>query len=183
MQNDNMSNYFSFPKGLSAKSKMSTDTNMTTAQMRYAKMEKSADVIDKKEVNNMSATKSVSYFDQMKMNLKKIAQERNEKANIADRMAEKIEISDLENKAILPLAQSKMSFQYTLKNMLMQNIGEYVVIEYYVGKDMLVKKQGILYNVESSYVILFDEKNQNFVMTDLSSIKFVTFYSSDQKPE
>lgn len=69
-------------------------------------------------------------------------------------------------------------FQEALAN----NIGEFVVIEFLIGTDIIEKKQGILFNVGVSFVTLFEEDTKTFVICDFYSIKFVTFYLPGQRP-
>lgn len=72
--------------------------------------------------------------------------------------------------------------QLSFQEALARNIGEYVVIEFLVGTNMIEQKQGILYNVGVSFVTLFEEVTKTFVICDLFSIKFVTFYLPGQRP-
>ena len=45
------------------------------------------------------------------------------------------------------------SMQYILA----ENIGQFVVIEFLIGTEQIVRKQGMLYHVGRSYVTLYDE--------------------------
>ena len=72
--------------------------------------------------------------------------------------------------------------QLSLQEALSKNIGEYVVVEFLIGTNMIEKKQGILYNVGLSYIIIYEEQSKTFIICDLYSIKFVTFYLPGQKP-
>ena len=68
------------------------------------------------------------------------------------------------------------------QQILAQNIGEYVVIEFLIGTEMIMRKQGILYFVGTSYVTLYDDKNNNFIVCDIFSVKFIYFYYPGQRP-
>ncbi|MDD4688996.1 MAG: hypothetical protein PHE51_04540 [Eubacteriales bacterium] len=73
--------------------------------------------------------------------------------------------------------------QGTMQHILSENIGEFVLIEFIVGTDSLMRKQGILYNVGRGYVTLYDEFLNNFVVCDIFSIKFVYFYLPGDRPD
>lgn len=68
------------------------------------------------------------------------------------------------------------------QQILAQNIGEYVVIEFLIGTEMIMRKQGILYFVGTSYVTLYDDANHNFIVCDIFSVKFIYFYYPGQRP-
>ena len=74
--------------------------------------------------------------------------------------------------------EMKGSMQAILSN----NIGEYVLIEFIIGTESLVRKQGLLYSVGTSYVTLFDDVNNNYIVCDIFSIKFVYFFYPGQRP-
>ena len=70
------------------------------------------------------------------------------------------------------------SIQYILS----KNVGEYVVIEFLIGTSMIMRKQGILYYVGTSYVTLYDNRENNFIVCDIFSVKFVYFYFPGDRP-
>jgi hypothetical protein len=70
------------------------------------------------------------------------------------------------------------SWQQVLRN----NEGQYCVIDFLIGTENLVQKEGILYDVGVSFVVLFDPRTGNYVVCDLYSIKFVTFARSGAVP-
>lgn len=70
----------------------------------------------------------------------------------------------------------------SIQRILADNIGEYVVIEFLIGTEMIMRKQGLLYFVGTSYVTLYDDAINNFIVCDLFSIKFVYFYFPGQRP-
>ncbi|MBR5601535.1 MAG: hypothetical protein IKW24_02810 [Clostridia bacterium] len=72
--------------------------------------------------------------------------------------------------------------QGSVQKVLTENIGQYVVMEFLVGSDTIVRKQGILYFVGTSYVVLFDDVIGNYIVCDLYSIKFTYFYYPGQRP-
>lgn len=70
----------------------------------------------------------------------------------------------------------------SMQAILAQNIGQYVVVEFLIGTAQIVRKQGILYFVGRSYVTLYDEAANNFIICDIFSVKFVYFYMPGDRP-
>ena len=70
------------------------------------------------------------------------------------------------------------SWQQVLRN----NAGQYCIIDFLIGTENLIQKEGILYNVGVSFVVLFEPRTGNYVVCDLYSIKFVTFAGSGVIP-
>ena len=71
----------------------------------------------------------------------------------------------------------------SMQLILSKNVGEYVVVEFLIGTSMIVRKQGILYYVGTSYITLYDNQENNFIVCDLFSIKFVYFYFPGDRPD
>lgn len=74
--------------------------------------------------------------------------------------------------------EMKGSMQAILSN----NIGEFVVVEFLIGTERVTRRQGILYAVGTSYVTLYDEYQNIYIVADIFSIKFVYFYFPGQRP-
>lgn len=70
----------------------------------------------------------------------------------------------------------------SMQLILADNIGEFVVIEFLIGTEQMMRKQGILYFVGTSYVTLYDDMANNFIVCDIFSIKFVYFYFPGRRP-
>ncbi len=70
------------------------------------------------------------------------------------------------------------SFQQVLAD----NLGRYVQIDFLVGVQTLVRRSGIIYAVGRSFVVLYDETNRNFVMCDVFSARFVAFFAVRPTP-
>ncbi len=70
----------------------------------------------------------------------------------------------------------------SMQMILAQNIGNFVVIEFLVGTGIITRKQGMLYFVGRSFVTLYDEAANNFIICDIFSIKFVYFYMPNDRP-
>ena len=60
----------------------------------------------------------------------------------------------------------------SMQAILSQNIGAYVVIEFLIGTEQMIRKQGMLYFVGRSFVTLYDENVNNFIVCDIFSVKF-----------
>lgn len=71
----------------------------------------------------------------------------------------------------------------SMQNILSQNIGEYVVVEFLIGTERIMRKQGLLYEVGRSFVTLYDEDVNNYIVCDIFSIKFVYFYYPGDRPK
>ncbi len=97
----------------------------------------------------------------------------------------KREQTEFAQKLMLGYNIDNVSTQFTdipFQEALALNIGEYVVIDFLIGTNMIVKKQGLLFNVGISYLTLFDDETKTFITCDFFSIKFVTFYLPGQRP-
>ena len=70
----------------------------------------------------------------------------------------------------------------SVQQLLADNLGHYVQIDFLVGVQTLVRRSGIIYAVGRSFVVLYDETNQNFVMCDVFSAKFVAFFATRPAP-
>lgn len=70
----------------------------------------------------------------------------------------------------------------SMQAILADNIGNYVVVEFLIGTAEIVRKQGMLFFVGRSYVTLYDEAVNNFIVCDIFSVKFVYFYMPGDRP-
>lgn len=66
----------------------------------------------------------------------------------------------------------------TFQAVLQSGLGEFVVIEFLIGTDGITEKSGLLYAVGNNFVTLYDIQNGQYIVCDLFSVKFVTFYYS-----
>ena len=71
----------------------------------------------------------------------------------------------------------------SMQRILSDNVGEYVVIEFLIGTERITRKQGVLYFVGTSFVTLYDDTHNNYIVCDIFSIKFVYFYYPGQRPQ
>lgn len=70
----------------------------------------------------------------------------------------------------------------SLQAILAENVGQYVVVEFLIGTQEILRKQGMLYFVGRSYITLYDEAANNFILCDIFSVKFVYFYMPGDRP-
>ena len=70
----------------------------------------------------------------------------------------------------------------SMQEALADNLGLYAVCEFVVGTQSTEIKQGLLYSVGRSFLVLYDEQQQNFILCDVFSIKFVTLYLPGHRP-
>ena len=69
----------------------------------------------------------------------------------------------------------------SMQQILSQNTGKRVVIDFLVGTSNIVRKEGILYLVGVSYVVLYDNRAETYTVCNLYSIEFVTFLGPESK--
>ena len=74
------------------------------------------------------------------------------------------------------------AFQGSLQQLLQDNVGSFITVDYLIGTGTLTSRQGILYAVGTSYIVLFDDIRQQYTVGDLFAIKFVTFYLPGHRP-
>ena len=70
-----------------------------------------------------------------------------------------------------------------IQYILSKNIGEYVVVEFLIGPQEITRKQGVLFYVGTSFITLYDDDRNNFIVCDVFSVKFVYFYLPGQRPD
>jgi len=75
-----------------------------------------------------------------------------------------------------------VSFQGSMQQVLQENIGNYVIVEFLIGTGSLISRQGILYSVASQFLVLYDEFEARYVVCDIFSVKFVTFLLPGYRP-
>ena len=75
-----------------------------------------------------------------------------------------------------------VEMQGSMQQILSQQIGEYVVIEFLIGTERIMRKQGVLVHVGRSFVTLFDDMVNDYIVCDIFSVKFVYFYYPGQRP-
>lgn len=74
------------------------------------------------------------------------------------------------------------SFAGSIQQVLQDNIGKYVIVDFFMGTNTVQQREGYLYDVAAQYIVLFDEINLHYVVCDMFSIKFVTFLLPNYRP-
>lgn len=87
-------------------------------------------------------------------------------------------ISEIEN----PQTNEEV-YQGSLRGVIARNLGVYVIIEFLIGTNNIVIKDGILYASGINYVTLYQEDQNRYVLCDLYAIKFINFYDARTKPK
>ena len=78
------------------------------------------------------------------------------------------------------MQQDQTEVEESMRQLLADNLGSFVTIEFLVGADAMVTHKGVLYAVGEQYVVLYDEPGHAFLAGDLEAIRFVTFYMNGQ---
>jgi hypothetical protein len=60
-------------------------------------------------------------------------------------------------------------------------IGKYIKIEFLIGTNMLIDREGVLKEVGISYIVIQESGTNDLVMCDIYSIKFVRIFSDQTK--
>lgn len=59
---------------------------------------------------------------------------------------------------------------------LRQNIGQKVKVEFLIGTNMFIDREGVLLDVGISFIIINETETDDLLLCDIYSIKFVRFY-------
>ena len=62
-------------------------------------------------------------------------------------------------------------------------MGRYVVVEFLIGTQNIVRREGVLTAVGTSWLVLYDESNGTSVVCDMYSVKFVTYFDPGARPD
>jgi len=71
----------------------------------------------------------------------------------------------------------------TIQEIIALSVGRYVIVEFLVGTQNIVHREGILTAVGSSWLVLYDESNGTSVVCDMYSVKFVTYFDPGARPD
>lgn len=59
---------------------------------------------------------------------------------------------------------------------LQTQIGRYVKVEFLLGTNMFVDREGTLIKVGTDYIIIQEPETDDYLLCDIYSIKFIRFY-------
>lgn len=68
----------------------------------------------------------------------------------------------------------------SMQEILSSNQGQFVICEFLIGNQTIVKKSGILYAVGVSYLVLFSPGEGTYTVCDLYALKFASFVDNGQ---
>lgn len=64
----------------------------------------------------------------------------------------------------------------TLSAILQENIGNPVTCEFLIGTNNIVRRDGVLYSAGVNFLTLYQPNEGRYVVCDIYSLKFITFY-------
>lgn len=70
----------------------------------------------------------------------------------------------------------------TIQEVIALSVGSYVVVEFLIGTNNIVRKEGVLTAVGVSWLLLYDESSGTSVVCDMYSVKFVTYFDPGVRP-
>jgi|GEM_PF-6244096 len=70
----------------------------------------------------------------------------------------------------------------TMRDVLRESIGYYVICQHLIGASCLVYKEGLLTRVESNCFTLYDEDNRTCITCDYFSLKIFQRYPRNERP-
>ena len=73
-------------------------------------------------------------------------------------------------------------FLGSFSSILQNNLGRYVICEFLIGTDGLERKEGILYTGGINFITLYQPAEEQYIVCDLYSLKFVTFVDTRSRP-
>ena len=73
------------------------------------------------------------------------------------------------------------AYQMSWKALLANNVGRRVVVSFLMGTQQTVVAEGVLYEVGSDYIVLYQPSRDSYITADLYSVKFVEFRVGDQR--
>ena len=76
-------------------------------------------------------------------------------------------------------SMSEAAYSGSLQYILSQFVGEYCVVDFLFGTNVMVRREGFLYQVGSGYILLY--QNGVYMVCDLYSIKYVAFTSPQNR--
>ena len=75
----------------------------------------------------------------------------------------------------MPIPETVLNTSFT-QGYLRTQIGRHVKVEFLIGTNMFVDREGILVDVGTSYIIIRETETDDLLLCDMYSIKFVRFY-------
>ena len=85
--------------------------------------------------------------------------------------------TDLDEDQVPPV-MSGANYSY---GWLIRQLGKYIKVEFLIGSNMLIDREGILKEVGVNYIILKESGTKDDLMCDMYSIKFVRVFDDQRK--
>lgn len=82
----------------------------------------------------------------------------------------------------LPYAMDTMDPE-DLQPLLVQALGSYVMCEFLLGQEHLVRREGVLTRVAGSFFLLYEEQSRSTIVCNLYAAKFITILADGQRPQ
>ncbi len=77
---------------------------------------------------------------------------------------------------------SRTGYPGSIQQLLQQNLGYYVICEFLVGTNNLLRREGILYAAGTGWITLYLPGTSQYMVCDIYAVKFVTFYPPGSEP-
>ncbi|MEG1594707.1 MAG: hypothetical protein RR350_09855, partial [Oscillibacter sp.] len=75
------------------------------------------------------------------------------------------------------------AYRGSLKGLLNQNMGNFIVATFLVGTQGTTTWEGVLFDVGNDYLTIFQEIRNRYIVGDIYALKFIEFYDlSGRKP-
>ena len=72
-------------------------------------------------------------------------------------------------------------YRGSMKALLLRNVGNYVVATFLIGTQTTVSWEGILYDVGNDYIAIYQSGRDQYIVSDLYSLKYVEFYDTRRR--
>lgn len=86
-----------------------------------------------------------------------------------------VPIAQMSTGNVVEIPETVLSTAYT-QGYLKTQIGRHVKVEFLIGSNMFVDREGTLMEVGTSYIIIRETETDDLLLCDMYSIKFVRFY-------
>ena len=70
----------------------------------------------------------------------------------------------------------------SIQEIISLSVGSYAVVEFLIGTQNIVRKEGVITAVGVSWLLLYDEDSGTSVVCDMYSVKFVTYFDPGRVP-
>ena len=72
-------------------------------------------------------------------------------------------------------------YRGSMKSLLLRNVGNYMVATFLIGTQTTVSWEGMLYDVGNDYLVIYESGRDQYIVTDLYSLKYVEFYDTRRR--